>query len=53
MSKFVRRGNGGGKKRKTALHVSLYTIVPSPIWYGVWHKQKGSVGGVYCAMAVQ
>ena len=53
MSKFVRRGNGGGKKRKTALHVSLYTIVPSPIWYGVWHKQKGSGSVVSCAIGVQ
>ena len=34
--------------------LGLYTILPSPILYGVWHKQGGSVGvAVYCAMGVQ
>jgi len=23
----------------------LYTILPSPILYGVWHNKEGSVGG--------
>jgi len=25
--------------------VGLYTILPSPILYGVWHTKVGSVGG--------
>jgi len=25
--------------------LDLYTILPSPILYGVWHNKKGSVGG--------
>jgi len=25
--------------------VSLYTMLPSPILYGVWHTKGGSVGG--------
>jgi len=34
--------------------IGLYTILASPIVYGVWHtKEGGSVGGVYCAMVVQ
>jgi len=28
-----------------ALHVGLYTILPSPILYGVWHLKGGLVGG--------
>ena len=28
-----------------ALYVGLYTILPSPIVYGVWHKRGGSVAG--------
>jgi len=34
-------------------YVGLYTILPSPILYGVWHTKGGSVGGVYCEMGVQ
>ena len=31
----------------------LYTTLPLPILYGVWHTQGGSEGGgVYCAMVV-
>jgi len=30
-------------------HVSLYTILSLPIWYGVWHIQVGSGGGSYIA----
>jgi len=26
-------------------HISLYTILTSPILYGVWHRKEGSVGG--------
>jgi len=29
--------------------LGLYTILPSPILYGVWHKKGGSVGGAYIA----
>jgi len=37
-----------------ALRLGLYTILPSPKWYGVWHIKEGSVrGGVYHAMVVQ
>ena len=25
--------------------LGLYTILPSPIWYGVWNEKGGSVGG--------
>jgi len=44
------RGGGGRHRRRRqrtrlALRFSLYTILPSPILYGVWHKQGGSVGG--------
>ena len=28
-----------------ACYVGLYTILPSPIVYGVWQTKKGSVGG--------
>ena len=27
------------------IQFSLYTILPSPILYGVWHKHGGPVGG--------
>jgi len=27
------------------LRFGLYTILPSPILYGVWHSKEGSVGG--------
>jgi len=27
------------------LYVGLYTILPSAIWYGVWHTTGESVGG--------
>ena len=27
------------------MKVDLYTMLPSRILYGVWHKQEGSVGG--------
>jgi len=27
----------------------LYTILPSPMLYGVWHTKGGSVGGAYIA----
>ena len=33
--------------------VGLYTILSSPIMYGVWHSKEGSLGGVYRAMDVQ
>jgi len=33
----------------TLLGIGLYTILPSPIWYGVWHPKAGSVGGTYIA----
>jgi len=26
-------------------HLGVYTILPSPIVYGIWHTQGGSVGG--------
>ena len=29
--------------------MSLYTILPSPILYGVWHLKEGSGGGSYIA----
>jgi len=32
--------------------LSLYTILPLPILYGVWHKREGRWWGVYCAMVV-
>jgi len=33
--------------------LGLYTILPSPKWYGVW-RTKGTPGGVvYCARVVQ
>jgi len=46
---LIREGRGDG----TGGEVGLYTILPSPILYGVWHTKKGSVGGVYCSMVVQ
>ena len=30
---------------EAALEVGLYTILPPPIVYGVWHEKGGSVGG--------
>jgi len=33
--------------------LGLYTILPSPTVYGVWHTKGRSVGGVYYAMAMQ
>ena len=35
------------------LEIGLYTILPSPIVYGVWHTKGRSVGGVYYAIVVQ
>ena len=35
-------------------HLGLYTILPSPKVYGVWHtKGGGRLGGVHSAMVVQ
>jgi len=59
-------GGGEAPKRPVPLagptqaeaHLGLYTILPSPILYGVWRK-KGGVGvrvrvnRVYCAKNVQ
>ena len=37
--------------------LALYTILPSPILYGVWHEKGGSVGGRIlhdgCAIVLQ
>jgi len=38
-------GGGGGGGGGGTPEVGFYTILPSPIWYGVWHKKGGSVGG--------
>ena len=35
MSKFVRRGNGGGKKRKTALHTEARALAEAAADDGV------------------
>jgi len=36
------------------VEISLYTILSSPILYGVWHIKGGSGGGViYCAKDAQ
>jgi len=35
------------------LNLPLYTIVPLPILYGVWHTKGGSGGVVCCAIYVQ
>jgi len=46
---FLTRG-----KKRNRFKVGLYTMMPSPIVYGVCHAKGGSVGGgVYCAMVVQ
>jgi len=29
------------------LHIGFYTILPSPIVYGVWHAEGGRWGGTY------
>ena len=31
------------------LELGLYTILPSPILYGVWHTKGGLGGGAYIA----
>jgi len=41
------------RRLSTSPRVGLYTILPPPILYGVWHEKGGSVGGVYCAMGVR
>ena len=33
--------------------LGLYTILPVPILYGLWHTQGGSARGVFCAIAVR
>jgi len=33
------------EEKRADLQVGLYTILPSPILYGVWHTKEGSVGG--------
>jgi len=39
--------SGGGMRLavRGVPKVTLYTILPLPILYGVWHTQEGSVGG--------
>jgi len=39
--------------RASPSRVGLYTILPSPILYGVYHKKEGRWVGVNCAMVVQ
>jgi len=34
-----------GRAAVARAQVGLYTILPSPILYGVWHKKAGAVGG--------
>jgi len=38
---------------ESAPKLGPYTILPSPILYGVWDPKGGRWGGVYCAMVVQ
>jgi len=33
------------KSNHLGAQVSLCTILPSPILYGVWHEKEGSMGG--------
>jgi len=40
-----RRSKHVERQSSCGLQVGLYTILPSPILYGVWHKGGGSVGG--------
>jgi len=43
-SRSAREG-ANQSKVLTKPHVDLYTILPLPILYGVWHTQGGSGGG--------
>ena len=43
-----KEGRKGGRVLRNSLGIALqfglYTILPSPTLYGVWHKKEGSVG---------
>jgi len=41
----VRLSNSSLSSVKGALQLGLYTILPPPILYGVWHKKGGGGGG--------
>jgi len=40
----LRRVNPNSPQTQPLGHVGLYTILPSPIWHGVWHQGGGAVG---------
>jgi len=42
-----------GLEHLWAAQVSLHTILPLPISFGVWHTEGGSGGDVYCAIVVR
>ena len=51
---LTRTGCGLTRAPRSTSRLDLYTILPSPMVYGVWHtKGGGRWGSVYCAMVVQ
>ena len=40
---------GGLRGKSTPRAIGLYTVLPSPIVYGVWHTEEGVGGRVHIA----